>query len=108
LGKGASKRIKDLRIQLGARFEYVYDFGDSIESKLELLDIKEAEAGMTYPRVSEANKKRNIYCDVCNLNGKKEIVKYVVYDFEDDSVRHMCQVCTDEVSEDTNISEIVY
>jgi hypothetical protein len=84
------------------------DFGDSIESKLELLDITEAEAGMTYPRVSEANKKRKIYCEVCNFNGKKEIAKYVVYDFEDDSGRHMCQVCKDEVSEDNDISEIVY
>jgi hypothetical protein len=107
MGKGASKRIKDLSIQLGAKFEYVYDFGDSIESKLELIDIKEAEAGMTYPRVSEKNKQRNTYCEKCNLNSKKEIAKYVAYDYEDDSVMHLCQSCTDEISEEMDISEIL-
>jgi hypothetical protein len=107
-GKGSLKKIKDLRIMPGDKLEYVYDFGDSIINLIEFIEIKEEQAGATYPRVIEKNKQRNINCERCKLKGKNEIAKYNVYDFEDDSVEQLCEACTDSVSEEVDISEIVY
>lgn len=107
-GIGSLKKIKDLNIKQGDKLEYVYDFGDSIINLIELINIKEEQAGATYPRVIEKNKQRNIYCEQCKLKGKNEVAKYNVYDFEDDSIEQLCESCTDSVSEDADISEIVY
>jgi hypothetical protein len=107
-GKGSSRKINELKIKPGDKLEYVYDFGDSIMNVIELIEIIEEDPGSTYPRVTAKNKQRNIYCERCQTKGKKEVAKYNVYYFDDDSVEQLCESCTDSVSEDVDISEIVY
>lgn len=107
-GKEAKKKIKDLGLKQGDKLEYVYDFGDSVINLIELIEIKEEQAGVTYPRVVGKNKPKKIYCERCKLKGKEEIAKYNVYDFEDDSMEQLCESCTDSLSEDVDISEITY
>jgi hypothetical protein len=82
-GQGAKKLIKSLEIKVGNKMEYVYDFGASVVSIIELVEIKEEESNIAYPRISERNKRRNIYCERCKINGKKEVALYTVYDYED-------------------------
>nr|WP_276311061.1 hypothetical protein [Paenibacillus silvae] len=100
--------MKDLRIHPGDKLEYIYDFGDSIVNLIELIEIKEEQVGGTYPQVIEKNKQRKKLCERCKLNGKKEIAKYNVYDFEDELVEQLCEACTNSVSEDVDISKIIY
>ncbi|AJY76186.1 hypothetical protein VN24_18485 [Paenibacillus beijingensis] len=107
-GPGAKKLIQSLGLIIGEKCEYVYDFGSSVYCTVELVGIEEENCDINYPRVSEQNKKRNKYCDRCNNNGKKEVALYTVYDFEDDSVELLCEACLEEVSEDVDVSEIVY
>jgi hypothetical protein len=107
-GPGTKKRIDGLGIGIGDKFEYVYDFGSSVTLSVELIEIIEEDSSLAYPRVSEKNKQRNIYCVRCKNEGKKEIAYYHVYDFEDDSVEQLCEECLDKVSEDVDISEITY
>jgi hypothetical protein len=107
-GPGATKLIKSLGINIGNKMEYVYDFGANVISIVELVGIQDEDPKLTYPRISEKNKQRNIYCERCKTNGKKKVALYTVYDFEDDSVERLCEECSETVSEDVDVSEIVY
>ena len=45
LGNGSRKKIIDLRLNIGDKLEYIYDFGDSIICLIELKDKYEVEDG---------------------------------------------------------------
>jgi hypothetical protein len=108
-GKGSKKQIIDLNLQPGDKLEYVYDFGDSVINQIELVEIKEEEIGVTYPKIVGRNKPKKIYCERCNNRGVKEIARYDVYLFHDDSFEQLCGSCTNLIEdEDVDISDILY
>ncbi len=107
-GSGASIKITTLRLKVGDKLDYVYDYGSSVYNTVELIEVKDKEPSSNYPRISEKNKQRNTYCERCKSNGKKVVALYLVYNFEDDSVERLCQKCMEEAPEEVDISEIVY
>jgi len=107
-GRGANKKIQDLKLQSGDKLEYIYDMGESYISLVELMDIGAEQAGVAYPRVVEKNKQRNKYCEQCKSKGKKQIAVYNVYYFEAESLEQLCEPCMESIEEDIDATEIVY
>ncbi|WP_145410685.1 plasmid pRiA4b ORF-3 family protein [Paenibacillus xylanexedens] len=107
-GKGAKKKIKEMKLQQGSKLEYIYDMGESHISLVELLNIGEEQSGIVYPRVIEKNKRRNRYCEKCKLQGEKQVAIYNVYYFEEESYEQLCEPCMETIDEEFDATEIVY
>ena len=53
------RTIAELRLEVGDRLLYVYDFGDWVEHVLELEAIEEPEPKVTYPRLLPKSRRRS-------------------------------------------------
>jgi hypothetical protein len=106
-GKGAKETINKLDIYIGDHLKYIYDFGATSIMNVELLEIKEIELNVHYPRIESRNKKRNKYCDNCKQQGRKTIARQIAFYDEGFLQEYLCDVCVNDVPEDTVIEEIL-
>lgn len=106
-GEGSKVKINDLGVNIGDQLTYVYDYGSSVMNTIELLEIKEIEPNVSYPRIESRNKKRNKYCDRCKLQGKKTIARQVAFYEEGFLQEYLCDNCVNDLPEDVEINEII-
>ncbi|MCY9664873.1 plasmid pRiA4b ORF-3 family protein [Paenibacillus alginolyticus] len=106
-GEGSRVKINNLGVKTGDQLIYVYDFGTSVISTVELLEIKEIEPYVSYPRIESKNKKRNKYCDRCKLQGKMTIARQVAFYEEEFFQEYLCDNCVNDLPEDADIDEIM-
>lgn len=49
--RSADVKISELRVEVGQKIAYVYDFGDNLSVTLEVRAVSNAQSGVKYPRV---------------------------------------------------------
>jgi hypothetical protein len=109
-GAGDEWRIGELGLSPGDELSYTYDFGDNIQHVLTLEAVTTPERGVKYPRISEQNKPRYRYCEICRRTGKKEIATWFCIECSNEKQKEVL-VCEKHIAsghEDHYAEEVVY
>lgn len=101
--------IAVLKLNVGDRLKYVYDFGDWIEHTLELKSIDERVAGAKYPREIARNEPNYQYCMDCAKKGKQTIAYFICFTCSNELQEEvlLCEDCLAE-HEDHYVDDIIY
>jgi len=109
-GKGAQIRLAEIRLEIGDRIKYVYDFGDWIEHELTLEAIHAPEAGELYPREVKRNKPRYRYCTECNVQSEQTIARWLCVECSNNhkSDYLLCADCLRKHNDDHYKVQMIY
>ncbi len=109
-GRNTDLKIAGLELKPGEQLEYVYDLGDWYEHILTLEAVKEPEAGIQYPRITDQNKPRYEYCESCRAAGRETIAKWICIDCSQEQNREVlvCEECAEREHEEHDREEILY
>jgi hypothetical protein len=113
-GPGGRRRADSLDLMEGQQIEYVYDFGDDVQSVITLEKITEQRDGeetqTRYPRVVAQNRPRRKYCSVCKKTGKESLATDVCEDCSNKRLIpfFLCEDCATKHSEEHHLYELVY
>jgi hypothetical protein len=109
-GGPADLHVGGLDFKPGDRLKYVYDFGDWVEHFLTLEEISTAAGGIQYPRVTDQNKPRYKYCQVCTEGGKKTVATIICYDCSNRKGEDVvvCESCFKKRHFEHYYGEIIY
>ncbi len=107
--EGADTEIAGLKLQVGDKLKYVYDFGDWIEHIIEVKSIGAAETNVQYPREIARNKAKYEYCTECLKKGKQVVANWICYNCSDEEQEDviLCEKCL-ENHEDHYVEELLY
>lgn len=109
-GEAADTRIAGVRLNMGDKLKYVYDFGDWIEHILTLESIEEPQPGITYPREVERNTPQYEYCVECQKKGKETIAEWICLSCSNTEGKNilLCNNCARRHEDDHYLDEIIY
>ena len=107
-GDAEGVRIAELDLVPGESLKYVYDFGDWIEHRLELEAIEDPKNGADYPRITEQNKPRYKYCEMCEQEDRKTVATWICLTCSDEVEVLLCEDHLDDHDEDHYVEEMIY
>jgi hypothetical protein len=89
-GNPASEaKISSLNLSPKQKFMYIYDYGDEHRFEVELMDIRDSEEGVKYPRLAKCNKPAITVCDECKSSDHP--IEWYCCDHEE----YLCSDCAD-------------
>lgn len=110
---GNSIRIADLELAEGSLLQFVFDFGDWHEHRLQLEEIlptAQKEQSAECPRIVEQNEPEYQYCEECHKQNKREIATWVCIQCSNRRQEDvlLCENCLDRNHEDHYAEEMLY
>jgi hypothetical protein len=101
-GKPAHKaRLGRLDLNIKQKFAYVHDYGDENRFEVELVDIKEVEKGVKYPRETKRNKPTKTICDECNSD--KNPIVWFCYEHG----TYLCDRCVESKHDECYVNNAI-
>lgn len=109
-GKGAERRLAELKLQEGNLLKYVYDFGDWVEHTLVLEAIAQPSPQEKYPRLTDQNKPRYKYCEHCRQKKSKAIAAWICIECSNVQQRMVlvCEDCLSQYHQEHYIKRMLY
>jgi hypothetical protein len=109
-GDGAGVKIAEVKLEMGDKIKYVYDFGDWIEHILTLESIDPPKSTIEYPREISRNKPRHKYCGVCKKKGIQSAAKWICITCSNEKHEEfiLCEGCYKKHNENHYLDELIY
>lgn len=109
-GDGAEVKMAEIKIEVGDKLKYVYDFGDWIEHILTLEAIESPKPAIKYPREISRNKPRYDYCTVCKTKDIQSVAKWICITCSNDKQEEyiLCGRCYHKHDEEHYTDELIY
>jgi len=109
-GEAAKVKLAEIKIEVGDKLKYVYDFGDWIEHILTVEAIEPPQSAIKYPREISHNKPRYEYCVVCKTKGIQSVAKWICITCSNENQEAciLCEECYQQHDEDHYLDELIY
>ena len=109
-GDAAKVKVAEIKMEVGDRLKYVYDFGDWIEHLLTLESIDPPQSAIKYPREISRNKPRYEYCQICKTKDIQSVAKWICITCSNEQHEAilLCEGCYKKHDEEHYLDELIY